>query len=67
MKKLKNKVITVTKRDVQGILDEVRTMKIKYCIHCKVAQDSAELRGIECKTRNMLGTKIKRHVFRVKN
>lgn len=47
------------------IIREIRDKRIKYCIHCDVAEPSAELRGIECKTRNLLGVKVRKHVFRL--
>jgi len=56
----------VTKKDVQKIIDEVRVMKIKRCIWCKVAKDTAELHNLKCKGRKLLGIVVKKHVFRVK-
>lgn len=53
-----------TKKDVEEIIKEVKTMKIKYCIWCGVAKDTAELHNIPCKkTRNLLGIKVNRHAF----
>lgn len=60
------KTITIRKSDVQKILDEVRTMKIKYCVFCGVSKDTAELQNVICKTRNLLDVKVRKHTFRVK-
>lgn len=62
---MKRNVITITKLDVQKMVDEIKNMKIKRCIWCKVAKDTVELHNIKCKTRNLLDVKVNKHVFRV--
>ena len=58
---------TVTKKDVEKIIDDIKAQKgFKWCIHCGIFKDTYELHGGKCRTRNMLGTKINKHVFRVK-
>lgn len=59
------KTITIKKSDIEKMIEDIKNSPIRRCIWCKVGKNTAELRGIKCKTRNMLGVKVKRHVFKI--